>query len=84
MKKARALALGKFKVDTRFKLQKRHRNLVPKLEEVKRGFAAGWNDPKAYAVKYVKEIPKELWVLDVVFGDEETGEGGDPTVAQNM
>lgn len=34
----------------------------------------------------VRPIPKELTysVLDTIFGDEETGEGGDPTVTINM
>ncbi|KAF6743911.1 proline iminopeptidase [Ephemerocybe angulata] len=66
-------------------------------EEVRAGMAKKKTDPKAYraammalygryAIRFVKEdpIPKELRVLDTVLGDEETGEGGDPTVSDNM
>ncbi|KAF5319794.1 hypothetical protein D9611_012853 [Ephemerocybe angulata] len=39
-----------------------------------------------YALRFVKEdpIPKELRILDTMIGDEETGEGGDPTVSDAM
>ncbi|KAG7097815.1 hypothetical protein E1B28_005134 [Marasmius oreades] len=60
------------------------------------GMAAGFGDPVKYRAALeklhavhgcrVSPVPKEVTfgVLDQIFGDKETGEGGDPTVSINM
>jgi len=69
---------------------------MPNSKEVMELLGAGFGDRVKYragldlfheAHAYlVRPIPKELdsAVLDPIFGDKETGEGGDPTVTINM
>jgi len=71
--------------------------LVSQLgDDVKAGMAAGFGDPVKYRAALekfhaaygclVRPVPKEITfsVLDQIFGDKETGEGGDSTVSINM
>lgn len=65
-------------------------------DDVKEGMAAGFGDPAKYRAALekfhavhgctVQPVPKEITfsVLDQMFGDKETGNGGDPTVPINM
>ena len=64
--------------------------------EVMAGLVAGWGDPAKYRASLeafhavygctLSPPPQEVvfGVLDQMFGDKETGEGGDPTVAKHM
>jgi len=69
---------------------------MPNGKEIKEMLDMGFDDLPKYRVgldllheahaQTMRPIPKELdhYVLDTVFGDKETGEGGDPTVSINM
>ncbi|EEB88590.1 hypothetical protein MPER_13502, partial [Moniliophthora perniciosa FA553] len=64
-------------------------------DDVKAGMGVGFSDPVKYRAALekfhaangctVRPVPKEITfsVLDQIFGDKETGEGGDPTIPIN-
>lgn len=70
--------------------------IKPLGPDVAAGMAAGFSDPVKYRAALekfhaahgclVRPVPKEITfsVLDQIFGDKETGEGGDSTVPINM
>lgn len=68
---------------------------MPNGKEIEELLEAGFGDPAKYRAGLdlfhearghtIRPIPKELdSLLDVVFGDKETGKGGDMTVTINM